>query len=237
MSHRVAYIAAGVPVVGCVLLAALAVVERPAFDAIVREDSILEWGEVLAYGAVVVVSARVAHGGRGFVRVAYTLLALAAVLAIGEELSWGQRLFHLTTPETVAAANRQEELNLHNLAATESATRLVLLAAALYGATLPLLRRPGPFVPPRALVPAFAVVAAYLGTRFAVLPHPTYAQAKFSEWPEFLFAAAVALTALDTLREHSRAQTVRWLPSRIEPDCPANRRSTGAATPSGSSSS
>jgi hypothetical protein len=129
---------------------------------------------------------------------AYGLLAFAALAAIGEELSWGQRLFNVTTPETLATANRQQELNVHNLVEVES-TDFVLLAAALYGATLPLLRRPGPFVPPRVLVPAFAVVALYFGIRLAFWSQPTHAQAKFSEWPEFCFAAAVALTALSTL--------------------------------------
>ena len=198
MNRRVAYVAAVTPVLGAFLLAGLAVTQRPVFNAIVREDSVLEWGEVLAYGAALVVSARVARCTDGIVRVAYALLALAAVGAIGEELSWGQRLFHLTTPDTVAAANDQQELNLHNLGAVGSTTRLVLLVAALYAATFPLFRRPGPFVPPRALVPAFAVVAVYFAGRFAFLPHPTYAQAKFSEWPELCFAAAVALTAYST---------------------------------------
>jgi hypothetical protein len=35
--------------------------------------------------------------------------------AAGEELSWGQRIFGLKTPESLAAANEQGELNLHNL--------------------------------------------------------------------------------------------------------------------------
>jgi hypothetical protein len=187
------------PVLGSATLATLAFNQRRMFDAIVREDSVLEWGEVLAYGAAAVVSVRVAQHTRGLVGVAYGLLALAAIVAIGEELSWGQRVFHVTTPETLAAASRQQELSLHNLGAAEPTTRLVLLAAALYGATAPLLRGHGPFVPPRALMPAFAIVAAYFAVRFAVLPHPSYAQAKFSEWPEFLFAAAVALTACGTL--------------------------------------
>ena len=56
-----------------------------------------------------------------------------------------------------------------------------------------------PVRPPRALVPAFTVVAAYFGIRLAFLVRPTYAQAKFSEWPELCFAAAVALTAVSTL--------------------------------------
>jgi hypothetical protein len=158
------------------------------------------------------------------------LLAVAAVLAIGEELSWGQRLFHLTTPESVAAANHQQELNVHNLGGAETMTRLVMFGAALYGATIPFVRRPGPFVPPRVLVPAFAVVAAYFAARFAVLPHPTYAQAKFSEWPELCFAAAVALTAYSTLGLYRD-------PTRIPEQCPANPRSTAEAIPSANSSS
>jgi hypothetical protein len=212
MSRRVAYITAATPVLGCVLLAALAVAQAHWFNAIVREDSVLEWGEVCAFGAAAVVSALVAHRTRGFVGFAYGLLALAAVAAIGEELSWGQRLFHVTTPATLATANRQHELNVHNIFEVES-TGFVLLAAALYGVTVPLLRRPGPFVPPRALIPAFAVVAVYFGIRLALLSEPTYAQAKFSEWPEFCFAAAVALTACFTLASSPRAPI---------PDAPAS---------------
>jgi hypothetical protein len=199
MSRRVAYVTAVTPVLGCALLAALAVTQRGVFDAIVREDSVLEWGEVGSYVAVVAIGVLVARRSHGFVRVAYALLAVGAFAAVGEELSWGQRLFGVQTPEALATANRQHELNFHNLSDVESAMRLVLLGAATYGALLPLLRRPGPFVPPRALVPAFAVVAVYFGVRLAFWPEPTYAQAKFSEWPEFCFAAAVALTALSTL--------------------------------------
>ena len=55
-------------------------------------------------------------------------------------------------------------------------------------------------MPPRVLVPAFGVVAVYFGIRFALLSSATYGQAKFSEWPEFCFAAAVALTAVSTLQ-------------------------------------
>ena len=202
MSSRVTYVAAVTPVLGCVFLAVLAVAHGHLFNAIVREDSLLEWAEVSAFGVAAVLSARVAYRTDGFVRVAYGFLAIATLAAVGEELSWGQRLFHVTTPETLAAANRQQEFNVHNLVEVES-TDLVLLAVAICGAMLPLLRRPGPFVPPRALVPAFAVVAAYFGIRFLFWPEPSYTQAKFSEWPEFCFAAAVALTAYSTLSRSS----------------------------------
>jgi hypothetical protein len=164
-----------------VLLAVLAVVDDGAFRAVVREDSVLEWAEVGSYAVAVIAAVGVARRTRGLVRIAYAGLALAAFVAIGEELSWGQRLFGLTTPESVVAANRQAELNLHNVAGAESPARLLLFVAASYGVVAPLVLRRGPFVPPRWLVPAFAVAVAYFGIRFALLPRPTYAQAKFSE--------------------------------------------------------
>jgi hypothetical protein len=226
------------PVLGSATLATLAFNQRRMFDAIVREDSVLEWGEVLAYGAAAVVSVRVAQHTRGLVGVAYGLLALAAIVAIGEELSWGQRVFHVTTPETLAAASRQQELSLHNLGAAEPTTRLVLLAAALYGATAPLLRRHGPFVPPRALMPAFAIVAAYFAVRFAVSPPPQLRPGEVQR------VAGIPLRRRRCANGLRHAESVRrqasppdGLPIRIRRECRANRRSTGVATPSVSSSS
>lgn len=45
------------------------------------------------------------------------VLALAVVLFIfaGEEISWGQRVFHFKTPEFLARMNYQRETNVHNL--------------------------------------------------------------------------------------------------------------------------
>ena len=188
-----------VPPLGCVLLAALAALHEGAFRLVVREDSVLEWTEIAAYAVAAIIAVAIARCTDGAVRFVYAGLAVAAVIAIGEELSWGQRVFDIATPEAVAVANRQQELTVHNLAGAESVTRIVLLAAALYGVVSPLVLRPGPLVPPRPLVSAFAVVVAYFSIRFALLPRPTYAQAKFSEWPELCFAVAVALSARHTL--------------------------------------
>ncbi len=48
---------------------------------------------------------------------AYAALAVAALLffAAGEEISWGQRILGISTPEALEQANLQEETNLHNL--------------------------------------------------------------------------------------------------------------------------
>lgn len=45
----------------------------------------------------------------------YFFLALLFFVAFGEEISWGQRIFGWSTPEALAAANFQNETNIHNL--------------------------------------------------------------------------------------------------------------------------
>ncbi len=37
------------------------------------------------------------------------------LFAAGEEISWGQRIFEIDTPDALVDANRQQETNLHNL--------------------------------------------------------------------------------------------------------------------------
>jgi hypothetical protein len=182
-----------------VVLALIAVTHEGLFRALVREDSIIEWAEVLAYSCAFVFSVRIARERSGLVAAAYALLAVAAVLAIGEELSWGQRLFGLGTPEPVAAVNRQGELNVHNMVDAESPARLALLVASAYALVASFLFRPGPFVPPRVLASAYGVAVAYFAVRFALIPEPSYVQAKFSEWPELCFAVAVAVTSWSVL--------------------------------------
>jgi len=45
----------------------------------------------------------------------FLLLGIGAFFIAGEEISWGQWLFHFDTPENWAELNSQKEFNLHNL--------------------------------------------------------------------------------------------------------------------------
>jgi hypothetical protein len=196
-----------VPVLGCGLIA-LATLSDPLYRAFVQEDALLEWAQVLAYLCAVSIGVltirrlwRLGDPGPALV---LACLSIFALLALGEELSWGQRLLDFETPE-LARRNRQGELNLHNDARFEVWTRLGLLVAGLYGSLAPLVvRRSTPLVPPRALVPFFGVVAGYFAFRLLFLEHPTYTQAKFSEWPEFCFALALLLWCADLTRRRER---------------------------------
>jgi ABC-type multidrug transport system fused ATPase/permease subunit len=50
-----------------------------------------------------------------FKRLCYVVLMLLFVVAAGEEISWGQRLFHIAAPEYIQEINVQEEFTLHNM--------------------------------------------------------------------------------------------------------------------------
>ncbi len=45
----------------------------------------------------------------------YGLLALLFLISCGEEISWGQRIFGWSTPESLMEMNAQNETNFHNL--------------------------------------------------------------------------------------------------------------------------
>jgi len=187
------------PWLGTALLALAA--RRPdLYRYLVREDSLLEWGQVIAYGAVVVLALVRApslyrRGDRAAASV-LVVLAIGAVLAAGEELSWGQRVFDFGTPEAFSR-NEQRETNLHNDQRLFESSHLAALLVGLYGLVASLaVRRSTPLAPPRVLWGFFAVVVAYFAVRIFFLPDPTYRQAKFSEWPELCLACAAALWAI-----------------------------------------
>ena len=45
----------------------------------------------------------------------YALLASYFIICAGEEISWGQRIFKIETPEILLKDNAQQEINIHNL--------------------------------------------------------------------------------------------------------------------------
>ena len=51
-----------------------------------------------------------------FRRCVYILGGLAMVFAVGEELSWGQRIFGFATPDFLMGLNEQKEFTVHNIA-------------------------------------------------------------------------------------------------------------------------
>ena len=115
-------------------------------------------------------------------------------VVLGEEVSWGQRLFGIETPEDFEAINNQGEINLHNVVGVLMTLNFATMIGAALAIALPLAlaaarqlgwsvnRLAYRVVPPLALVTAFAIPFAYRFTRF-IRSHGT--SGSFAEVVEF----------------------------------------------------
>lgn len=131
-------------------------------------------------------------------KLSYTGLALLFFLGAGEEISWGERIFHWEDHNFIRGVNVQEELTLHNLKYFQgeesiipvSASQLFVVFAFIFAVLIPLACTISPrinqFVAPRfpvlPLYPGVLVVLTYIFQKLMlrVLPivpalyqHPT----------------------------------------------------------------
>jgi hypothetical protein len=217
LSPRLAELLFLVPLVGAVLVAASRL-DISLFRLITGEDRVLEWSQFAAYAATVpialAVGLRLWRGGERIGAGGFLLLAVGAFLIAGEEISWGQRIFGVETPEELQALNRQGEVGVHNISSVEHLLIVAFMLAGLYGSLAPwlALRRPlakqrlGLFVPPLYLTSFFFVVFLH---RLARLGFPALEAntsfVKLGEWPELCFATALLQFALLTARSKLRA--------------------------------
>jgi len=96
-------------------LAHLCYSEPVVYTRLVNEDQWGEYGTAVGFGlagvALLGLSARPAPPARRFL---WALFGLTALGIAGEEVSWGQRMFHYSTPPLFHELNTQGEVNLHN---------------------------------------------------------------------------------------------------------------------------
>ncbi|MCB0103938.1 MAG: hypothetical protein KDD74_17955 [Anaerolineales bacterium] len=60
-------------------------------------------------------------------------LGVVFFFGFGEEISWGQRIFHIATPEAIAAINVQDETNIHNIAIFEYGLKFETVFDLMWG--------------------------------------------------------------------------------------------------------
>ena len=185
------------------------------------EDLVGEWAQVFLFTATMLLSIRVACFKSSY-RLFFVVLALACFYVVGEEISWGQRLFNLTTPEFFKTHNLQNETNLHNFFTGPIKTTLkrsleYLIASGLvvYGLLYPLLvaarwkpalwfNNKGLPHPPLYLWPFF-VFSAYLELGFLSFNE--------AEVAEILIPLALAIMATNYLLALRNQQDLKDLPS------------------------
>lgn len=85
----------------------------------VREDGPLEWLTFVALTLGAVLSFYRVYILRPFrptlFRICLFILGLVFIFGAGEEISWGQRIFDIASPEFFVKNNSQQETNFHNL--------------------------------------------------------------------------------------------------------------------------
>ncbi|MBU4263084.1 MAG: tetratricopeptide repeat protein [Proteobacteria bacterium] len=115
-----------------------------AFIWATYEDLLGEWSQFYFFAIALFFSVRLALAKSRF-WLFFAALALACFYVTGEEISWGQRLFNIATPDFFGSHNLQQETNLHNFFTGPYNTLLkriieMLLASSfiIYGVIYPL---------------------------------------------------------------------------------------------------
>lgn len=181
------------------------------YTYLISEDQFAEYGTSVSFGLAGLITLTVAiTRGNGLRRIIWLLIALVSLLIAAEEISWGQRIFYVETPEAISKHNLQKELTLHNLAAFDTvnkqlhtiASYLILgyLAFSLLATTtLPRIEEKFnaiglPLIKPR-LIPFFLLPVYFL------LAYPT---AKSDEIGELFIGIAALMWAVDLyMAEHN----------------------------------
>lgn len=212
VSPRTALALFTVPFTG-VLLVVIDLVHGDLGSRLLAEDSVVESATALFIFVVAVLAGIVARrlwtNGLRVQATVYALLTVAAVVAAGEEISWGGRLLGDETLDSVREANQQGELTIHNLDVVYEPYVAGMLLVGLYGSVgswfvyRVKLRRTVNwylFVPPVFLVGAFLQLVAYRVLRYTGSRGHNY-----GEWCELCVAAAIAVfVGLNLRRLRSR---------------------------------
>jgi hypothetical protein len=125
------------PLVLLILFVIIKVAFRDTYLNIVQEDGLLENTQAIAYLVASIVSffvmVRFAQSRRLFETLMFFALGLGLIFVCLEEVSWGQRIFHLATPEYFRVHNRQHELTIHNLYRIQPRLNEIYIAVGLLG--------------------------------------------------------------------------------------------------------
>lgn len=165
------------------------------------------------------------RSGDRLIAVLYGVLSLAVFFLIGEEISWGQRIFGWATSEDFAAINKQHETNIHNINGIGDAFKWVHVVIGAYGALLPLLfmririarkeiaERIPKLVPHITFLPFFALPLIWRLYVNLIEPPPgfSFVVAEYSEVIELILAIGFFLFMVYQLRKANKLVTLRLL--------------------------
>lgn len=105
------------------------------FRTITQEGHLIEWVQFIFYVLASLIALRIfLNLKKGVVAVFFLLLALLLFFVAGEEISWGQTILGLQTPETLKQINYQDEITVHNIGIFQAKIYYFYMAIGFYGA-------------------------------------------------------------------------------------------------------
>lgn len=132
----------------------------------------------------------------------FTMVFMVIILLIGEEVSWGQRIFNIQTPQFIVENNAQQEISIHNLYLFDRNIDIAYLMVCIYGTFTWLISKHlknkiAKKITKYYLVPVFIAPYFLIGLIFYL--YNTFDQ-RFGYWDEFMelmVYSGVALTLLN----------------------------------------
>ncbi|MBN2021536.1 MAG: hypothetical protein JW809_01975 [Pirellulales bacterium] len=207
--------------VGGLYVAILSVADVEAYSALIREDGVVENVSAILWflaAAVLVISVAVRWKGaqrtvRGRMIWLYSPIIAFFITCGGEEISWGQRVLDVETPEAIRAVNVQQEITIHNIGSISVFSNAFFLIAATFFLLPPLgikrwpslgnyLRHYGVPTPNRFAVWVFLITLAvwlFVGIRFGTLgfhPYSFLAERYYNQMDDEIFECLAAYSFL-----------------------------------------
>jgi hypothetical protein len=198
---------------------ALTVPHPNLYHFLIDEDHVIEWSQffaiLIASGVFVLAGRRCLGSGRRRLGALLVLVGIGAFIVAGEEISWGQRILGIATPEALTGINHQGETNIHNSTGLQRVFNIGELLVGLYGFAVPLLwasrtarerLRLGRLgldrllIPPLCLGVVFFMPFAYRSFRAVLLPTAGERITEFGELPELTLYVGILVTGLVILR-------------------------------------
>jgi hypothetical protein len=140
-SRRVHWMIFSVPIIFLVALGGYKAyfgLDTFLYKLIVTEDGPAEYLTAIAFfGGFIIscLSVKLLFAARSYpLAIYFTGIGVSCLFVALEEISYGQRIFGFSTPESIAQHNRQDEFNIHNLEMLQTLSFFVApLAVGLFG--------------------------------------------------------------------------------------------------------
>ena len=197
---------------------AMALIGKDAYKWFTGEDRFAENLQVIFWAisfllSLIIVKKKLRDGDNMFA-VLYAILAVGIFFIIGEEVSWGQRVFGWMTPESLQAINKQKETNIHNIHGIGTTFKWAHMVVGAYGTFLPIIvmrskalsrfsSQISMLVPHYTLVPYFAFLLFWRIFRnlFEVPKKYYFAVSEFSEVTELVLSLAFLFFLIFQIRQ------------------------------------